>query len=182
MKKAITYLFVISIMACTHNSKLGSINKSIENSGYSLSNSQKSAIVSLLMDSISWRLAVDSNCINRSLSEMKKDEPKYHPFYAEGDFNVDGKVDFAIAITRDTLTALYWFANLGSSYSKAELLSFEKWYNAGGFQFPRAGYVGFGSFYSDVVDMFSWNEKTHRFEFSGFADDMHLDDTISTNK
>jgi hypothetical protein len=182
MRKTIIYLFAVSIVSCMQDSKLASINNSIDKSGYNLSQSQKSAITALLRDSVNWRLSVDSNCINRSLPEMKKEDSTYHPFYAEGDFNVDGKRDFAIAINRDSITALYWFTNLGSSYSKAELLSFEKWYNDGGFQGSGSGYLGFGYFYSDVVDMFAWNEKTHKFGFSGYADEMHYDDTTSAKK
>lgn len=49
------------------------------------------------------RVATDSDCLNKSgLAATRKEQGRnYHPYYAVGDFNRDGREDFAVAFVND---------------------------------------------------------------------------------
>ncbi len=55
-----------------------------------------------------FRLALDADCdcngdlekIRKGQGSLWKAQPNYHPFYAAGDFNSDGKEDFAVVLLK----------------------------------------------------------------------------------
>ncbi len=148
-------------------------------SHYLFSPSQMTAIHSLLKDSLGWRIATASDCKNIFLADVRKEDSTYEPYFKEDDFNIDEKLDFAIAIKHDSTIAVYWFANLDSTYSKPELLASANWFDECGFSnSPRPGFLGFGLFYSDVGAFYKWNSQLDKLEYSNFSEE--YDTTFNT--
>jgi hypothetical protein len=65
-----------------------------------LRSEHKELVESWLAQRTDLRLATESDCVNKSgLAAMRRERGRnYQPYYAVGDFNGDGKQDFAVAL------------------------------------------------------------------------------------
>lgn len=71
-----------------------------------ISGSQRATVANWLAKNPSLRVATDTDCnCSREISHIRrgnggvwKPNPSYHPFFTSGDFNGDGKSDFAVVL------------------------------------------------------------------------------------
>lgn len=117
------------------------------------------------------RIATDRDCRNkRGLAEERKENRKYQPYYAFGDFNHDGSEDFAIVFVNDrkrrnkfSMTIFNGPFRSGSipayflDNSDLSMMGFS-WHEG------EQNYLLVGEFQSDVCSIFKPRGKTYRAE------------------
>ncbi|MBM4169982.1 MAG: hypothetical protein FJ215_12630 [Ignavibacteria bacterium] len=138
-----------------------SSRKSFE--AYSFSEMQQSAIVSLLRDSMLWRLALDSDNISPFLKDQQGDHPGYRPYYLEADIDRNGEQDFVLALfnEEDKIFSVYLFRQLDKTYTLPALVFSSQHLQQSGFCFIRGDLV-VGEFYSDNAGVFRWDDREGR--------------------
>jgi len=74
------------------------------------------------------RIATDKDCRNKSgLTWQRKDNRNYQPYYAVGDFNHDGREDFAIAFVNDKKQqATFSFAIFNAPFNDNPLAAYSE--------------------------------------------------------
>lgn len=75
-----------------------------------ISGPQRATLLNWLAKNPSLRVATDADCnCSKEIFQIRKGDggvwqpnPSYHPFFTTGDFNVDGKTDFAVVLIDNT--------------------------------------------------------------------------------
>lgn len=116
------------------------------------------------------RLATDADSSKEGLAETRKEEGRnYHPYYAVGDINGDGKGDFAVAFVRKRKSkwpfVLAIFNGLLNRESRPAFITDEDLSDGGFFLSPRVkpreGRLKYGPFSSDDCVIVRPRRKTY---------------------
>lgn len=123
---------------------------------YDLTPAERSALSGLLVTRAGWHVATTADNTDAGLADMRRTEPGYEPYFRRGDWNGDGRRDFAVVLARDTAMVAYWFRADGAGFAPAEELAAAGWLRSGGI-FERAGALTLAPFASDELFIFRWD-------------------------
>jgi hypothetical protein len=137
---------------------------------YDLTPAERSALSGLLAARTGWRVAIAADSTDAGLVDMRRAEPSYEPYFRRGDWNGDGRRDFAVVLARDTAMAAYWFRADGAGFAPAEELAVAGWLRTGGI-FEREGALTLAPFASDELFIFRWDSSAHRLRLAPAAED-----------
>jgi hypothetical protein len=128
---------------------------------YDLTPPESSALSGLLATRTGWHVATAAENTDAGLADMRRREPGYEPYFRRGDWNGDGRRDFAVVIARDTAMVAYWFRADGTGFAPAEELAVAGWLRSGGI-FEHAGALTLAPVASDELFIFRWDSAEHR--------------------
>jgi len=124
------------------------------------------ALKALLLQHPTARLALDRDNQNRWLDTLQKTDSTYHPYFAVGDLNGDGRVDLVVTLYDSSAAAkdhfvLYYVPGTERGFGPPQELGRTDWLaNAG--LFVDHGVLSVGEFYSDVSVTYHWDSLTHQ--------------------
>lgn len=131
---------------------------------YEFEPAQKRAVGRYLERLDGWRLAVTTDNTNQLLGRMKRDQPGYQPYFAEGDITGDGKEDFALVLTNGSgAFRVVWFRSTGSAYGPPQPVANVAWLDQAGL-FVQDGDLLVGEFDTDRSQRYRWNAEARRLE------------------
>lgn len=124
---------------------------------YAFRPAETAAVRVLLAGRPGWRLATRSDNADPQLDSLRRREPGYEPYLRRGDWDRDGREDFAVVLRRDTAFVVYWFrAKAEGGYQPAAEVAAAAWLREGGL-FSREGALVLAPFASDELWIFRWD-------------------------
>jgi hypothetical protein len=106
-------------------------------------------------------MAADSDCLNPYLPQYQGDHPGYHPYFAVGDVNGDGRDDLIVGLAKGGVLRLYGMVGRPTGYARAFALDPLDWLAQAGVLIQDHG-ISVQVLYSDESVSFHWDPRAHR--------------------